>query len=169
VGATWLDGYSGQTTEELLALEGEYRVDSIILAFEQALGAKSAMEALTREEQVILAVEALEREVNNGGYGQFFAYSPESLDTIGEALDAIGCPRTAALTRRAMESRDDDAALEACDADYFSSGEPIADRLFGWIRANHGSVRLGTAGQTAASEEEQRPAWWKRLGRKSQG
>jgi hypothetical protein len=33
----WLEGYSGQTTEELIALEGEYRIDSLVLAFEQAL------------------------------------------------------------------------------------------------------------------------------------
>jgi len=36
----WLDGYSGETTEQLLALERTHRIDSLILAFEQALGQK---------------------------------------------------------------------------------------------------------------------------------
>ena len=57
-GTNWLDGYSGQTTDELIALEGEYRTDSLVLAFEQALMAK---DELTDEEKVVLAVEALER------------------------------------------------------------------------------------------------------------
>ena len=38
----WLEGYAGQTTEELLALEGRYRTDSIVLALEQALERKAA-------------------------------------------------------------------------------------------------------------------------------
>jgi hypothetical protein len=33
----WLDRYSGQSVEELIALAPEYRVDSIVLAFEEAL------------------------------------------------------------------------------------------------------------------------------------
>ena len=67
----WLDGYSGQTTEELVALEGEYRTDSLVLAFEQALDQRVehvGQEGLTEEERIVLAIEALEREVNNGGY-----------------------------------------------------------------------------------------------------
>ena len=34
-GPKWLDGYSGQSAEQLLSLEGQYRTDSLILAFEQ--------------------------------------------------------------------------------------------------------------------------------------
>ena len=33
----FLKAYSGQTTEQLIALDGEYRLDSIVLAFEQAI------------------------------------------------------------------------------------------------------------------------------------
>jgi hypothetical protein len=36
----WLDEYSGQTTHELIALQREYRTDSLVLAFEQALDQK---------------------------------------------------------------------------------------------------------------------------------
>jgi len=40
----WLDSYSGQTIEELLALESEYRVESLLVALEQALNQKAAEE-----------------------------------------------------------------------------------------------------------------------------
>ena len=75
VALKWLDRYSGESTDTLIALENEYRLDSIVLAFEEALDqktARSGTDSLTAEEHVILAVEALEREVNNGGYSQFF-------------------------------------------------------------------------------------------------
>lgn len=64
----FLAGYSGQTTDELIALASNYRIDSIVLAFEQALDQRSLARELTVEESWILAIEALEREVNNGGY-----------------------------------------------------------------------------------------------------
>jgi hypothetical protein len=40
----WLDSYSGQTADQLLALEGEYRIDSLVLAFEQALDQKGRVQ-----------------------------------------------------------------------------------------------------------------------------
>ena len=40
--AKWLAQYSGQSVAELLALANEYRIDSIVLAFEQALGQKAS-------------------------------------------------------------------------------------------------------------------------------
>jgi hypothetical protein len=57
----FLDSYAGQSTNELIDLEGSYRVDSIVLAFEEALQRK---EILTQQEKVVLSVEALEREAN---------------------------------------------------------------------------------------------------------
>src|SRR5258708_24654240 len=71
----WLDRYSGQTVEQLLALQGKFRTASLVLAFEQAIVQKAAREArhrLTDGERVVLALEALEREVNNGGNAHFF-------------------------------------------------------------------------------------------------
>jgi hypothetical protein len=37
----FLDSYGGQSTEGLLALEREYRIDSLVLAFEPAIQGKS--------------------------------------------------------------------------------------------------------------------------------
>ena len=164
----WLEGYDGQTTDELLALETDYRIDSIVLAFEQAIGQKAARQPISKEERYVLAVEALEREVNNGGYSQFFLNSSHDfVDVIEEALLAIGCPKTAAITSRAMASlgvdgeltgekaeaiilADSDSireALDDCDEQYFENEEPIANRLFAWIKRNRALVSVGNAGR----------------------
>ncbi|HMF92551.1 MAG TPA: DUF4375 domain-containing protein [Candidatus Angelobacter sp.] len=163
--AKWLDGYSGQTVDDLIALEGEYRTDSLIVALEQALGQKAARhgdQRLSTEEHVVLAVEALEREVNNGGYGQFFANSSnEYAATIVDALARIGCPVTAEITGRAvsalsvtdlkagtvtsaMESDNEerDEHLSQCDERYFNSGEDIAGRLYAYIKINKAAFKL---------------------------
>ena len=160
----FLDGYEGQSTEELLALEREFRVDSLVLAFEQAIQSKSP-DSISREELYVLAVEGLEREVNNGGYSQFFGNaSGEFAPVIESALRAIDCPKTANITRDAVAAlgaerltaeavatavlREDESipqALAACDARYFANDEPIADRLFRWIAANKDRVRVGGA------------------------
>src|SRR5215472_14129753 len=104
----WLDGYSGQTIDQLVALEGEYRIDSLVTAFHEALDQKAARdgeESLSGEERVVLAIEALEREVNNGGFRQFFENSSqEYAPMIVQALERIGCARTAAITQEAIDA-----------------------------------------------------------------
>ena len=106
-GPKWLNGYSDQSVEQLLSLEGEYRTDSLVLAFEEAINRKAqrdGMQSLSEEERVVLAVEALEREVNNGGYDQFFVNSSrEFAPTVVSALQRIGCKKTASksVTRKA--------------------------------------------------------------------
>jgi hypothetical protein len=164
MGDKWLEAYGGQTTEELLSLRDVYRIDSLVLAFEEAIQRKAASGPISREERYVLAIEALEREVNNGGYDQFFVnMRSEFLDVVEEALRAIGCPTTASITQDAINALDvaidatdeevedkiysDDPgmaeALAACDDRYYESGEPIADRLFEWIDAHRAAVRVG--------------------------
>lgn len=158
----WFGGYDGQTAEELLALEHDYRIDSLVLAFEEGIQRKAG--ELSRGERYVLAVEGLEREVNNGGYSQFFSNSSkEFVDVIEEALLAIGCPKTAALTADAIRAlgitgavtppaaedavrandEDIEAALNECDARYYDNDEPIADRLFAWIKQNRDQIAIG--------------------------
>ncbi len=63
------------------------------------------MQILCDEERIVFAVEALEREVNNGGYCQFFGNSSrEFAPSIADALLRIGCPGTARITRKAIEA-----------------------------------------------------------------
>ena len=161
----WLDQYSGQTVDQLLLLADEFSIPSLVLAFEQALDQKSAREgeqSLTSEGRVIIAVEEFEREVNNGGYRQFFLNSSRHHATIiVDSLLRIGCPETAELTRRAvaalrlqrlslesieaaMGNNDEqrDVELEKCDTAFFSSNEPIAVPLFTFIAKNKATIRL---------------------------
>ena len=160
----FLDSYNGQSTEELIQLESEYRVDSLVLAFERGLQDKAERAALSSEETPILAIEALEREVNNGGYSQFFFNSSNVFaGVIVSALTQIGCPKTARITADAIAAlaiageptpeqmeaavlSDDEAvtaALADCDTRYFDNDEPIADRLFEWIKRNRSTIRVG--------------------------
>jgi Domain of unknown function (DUF4375) len=158
----WLDGYSGESVDELIALEGKYRTDSLVLAFEQAMDQKAARvgeNQLTVEERVILAVEALEREVNNGGYDQFFVNSSrEYSQIIVDALRRIGCPKTAEITYKALQimqgsmteeefengTWDDNAerqdALGECDSLYFEGPENIEESLFAFIKTNRAKI-----------------------------
>jgi uncharacterized protein DUF4375 len=160
----FLKEYSGQTVEQLLALEGEYRIDSLVEAFEQAINQKAAREgtgAVNVEERIILAIEGLEREVNNGGYAQFFVNSSnEFAPIIVEALLGIGCPKTAEITQRAinalhlpdlnveaieavMETAEDiEDELNECDSAYYAAGEDIPGQLFTFIKTNKGVITL---------------------------
>lgn len=158
----WLD-YDGQSTEELLALAPNYREDSVFVAFETALVEKDKAE-LTDEEKVVLAVEAMEREVNNGGYDQFFINSSvEFAPSLVDSLKTIGCPETAAITERALrslglrspsapeevetvlqqQSPRRDKELDACDQAYYARTEDIAGALLGFIRKNASKITLG--------------------------
>ncbi len=160
-----LNGHSGQTLDQLLSLEGEYRIDSILTAIEQAIAQKAAREGdggLSAEERVVLAVEALEREVNNGGYDQFLVNSSrEYAPMIVDALARIGCPKTCEVTRNALdtlglvefdeesieaamdaESDERDEELARCDGAYYDSGEDIAAALFAFVKANRVSVKF---------------------------
>jgi len=163
-GPKWLDGYSGQSTDQLLSLEGKYSIDSLVLAFEKAIRQKTEREGmvgLTDEERIVLAVEALEREVNNGGYDQFINSSREFVPTVVGALQRIGCKKTATITQRAIKALgtadvtsetidaaiagDDEqrlAKLNRCNDSYYKKAEPIAERLFAFIKANKAGIRF---------------------------
>ncbi len=116
--------------------------------------------SLNVEELTILAIEALEREVNNGGYGQFFVNTPEFSPVIVDALRRIGCPKTADITQRAVgiveripitieesengtwsdnEERSDEHCK--CDTMYFKDPENIEQSLFAFIKVNRSRIR----------------------------
>lgn len=161
----WLNGYSGETTDQLLALSGEYRIASLVLAFEQAIRQKAFREGdhvLSGPERVVLAVEGLEREVNNGGYSQFLINSSvEFAPEIEESLRKINCPITAEISKaplkalripeisikaieQAMQEPDAERNKELADCDrrYFQGTEPIAERLLEFIREHRRAIRL---------------------------
>ncbi|MBC3883264.1 DUF4375 domain-containing protein [Undibacterium sp. LX40W] len=162
-GKKFLDSYGGQTVDQLIAMESDYRIDSLVLAFEGALLQKQEKKKLSRIELDILAVEAMEREVNNGGYHQFFLNSSKKFAAIlPSSLERIGCPAAAKITSDALAylkiSGDVtvakiDAALDRLgdkaitdlgkmDNRYFQNKEAIADKLFTYIKANKGEIVL---------------------------
>ena len=160
----FLEGYGGQTVEQLIALASDYRIDSLVLAFEQAIDQKSAKkQKLSEPERDILAVEAMEREVNNGGYHQFFTNSSKQhAGVLPGALSRIGCPIAAqiaidALAALKVEGAVSEAKITASltqlgdraapvlgklDERYFQNNEPIADRLFAYIQTRKADIVL---------------------------
>jgi len=163
---TFLDGYTGQTLDELIALEASHRVDSLVLAMEAALEQRIERDGpgtIVPEERVILAVEALEREVNNGGYDQFFRNSSRQYaGEIESALEAIGCSQQAVISARAIKALGimgrltEDALeravedggealaenLQACDNDFYAATEDIVGQLFAFAKTNRSRIRL---------------------------
>lgn len=150
---------------ELLALEATHSIDSLVCAFDTAIHRRIeryGIRSLTNAEQTVVAIEGLEREVNNGGYHQFFVnYSVNFAPIIVEALLRIDCPATAAITRDAVDAlrlpvltveaieaiicdvdEEHDEALDACDQRFFEYPEPIEDRLFAFIKKNRGEFRF---------------------------
>jgi hypothetical protein len=103
----WLD-YAGQDTAEILACKSTHRIDSLLHALEAALQLRQGRNpaiAATPEEYALLAILALEREVNNGGYHQFFLNSSSQYAlTVVDALRKVGCDATAALTEEAIHT-----------------------------------------------------------------
>jgi hypothetical protein len=161
----WHD-YAGESADDLFALSTTHRADSLVVAFETALGQKAASlgtSALTQPELDVLAIEGLEREVNNGGYEQFFLNSSnEFAGIVVEALQRIGCLTTASITQRAIAAlptgtvltpdslsatmvQDDpsrDRRLEECDQAYFDAEEDIATALLRYLIRQRESVEL---------------------------
>ena len=161
----WLDGYSGETVEKLIAMAGEFRIDSLLVALEEALNQKAADTGeleLSDEERIVLAVVALEREVNNGGYSQFFANaSGQYASIIVDALLRIGCTETANITSGAInalglqdflpeiidealesDNEERDEQLEECDGLFSGVGEDIAGQLFDFVRAHQDAIQI---------------------------
>ena len=162
----FLESYDGQTTQQLIAMRGSYRIDSLVLAFEQAVGRKPTYR-LTKPEYVVLAVEAMEREVNNGGYQLFFGNSSrEFTGFIVRALELIGCPKCAAITADAIAVLElpawyDDITIKQtvvdlpddrhtklgeCDSRYYANDEPIADALFAYIEQHQHEIQIPYVG-----------------------
>lgn len=160
---TFLDNYDGQSTAELIALAATHRIDSIVLAFESAITAKKESgKSLSGPETVVLAIEAMEREVNNGGFSQFFYNSSvEFAPILVESLQKIACPEAADLAARAiaclnLESLDPDSIEERMDPDddqletaldeidglYYADVGDVSNQLFQFITTHKSEISI---------------------------
>lgn len=162
-GEEFLNTYSGQSLDDIILLQESHRIDSLVLAIESALETrKEAGDEMSAAELNILAVESFEREVNNGGFSQFFYNSSvEYAPIIVDALRQIDCQASADLAQKAIailavssldaetiEQRmdPDDEALEQAlgelDDIYYNSEEAPAYSLFEYIKTNRDSINL---------------------------
>lgn len=157
--------YSGETTGELLDYPARGQRELLVRAFEEGLRRKvlrTGERTLSKEERTVLAVRALDREVNNGGYDQFFRNSSKKFaPEIVQSLTRIGCRRTAKITQRAIKAlhsrpltlvrikmamrktnEDRDRELERCDELFYGTPQGIPSRLYAFIKANRRRIRL---------------------------
>jgi hypothetical protein len=160
----WLD-YAGQDTAQILACKDTHRIDSLLCALEQAIQLRQDRmpdAANTPEEHTLLAIMALQREVNNGGYHQFFGNSSRRYAlTVVPALVSIGCDTIAALTQKAIDALklhpltlkaiedsifepnpERDQALDALDKQFYGTFE-IEDKLFRFVESRQQAFVLG--------------------------
>lgn len=104
-----------RAASEILAISDDTEfaiaMSDLVFAREQAVG----YAALTPAERVVFCLDALEREINNGGFQQFFENSSgdHAFDTV-ESLQTLGANQMAALVRDAIA--------------VFPGGRPAADR-----------------------------------------
>jgi uncharacterized protein DUF4375 len=158
-------GYSGESTDELLSYPATGQHDSLVCAFEEGIQRKASRtgeRTLTQEERIVLAVRALDREVNNNGYHQFFCNSSRKFaPRIVRSLARIGCRRAAKITQRAIDAlrasplsvagieavmrktnEERDQELDRCDQLFYKTPQGLSKGLYAFIKANKGRMRL---------------------------
>jgi len=106
-------------------------------------------------QKVFSSIWAVESEVNNGGFSQyFFNSSAETAGFVTEALDAIGAPKTADICRRAIAaafpngltsdqeairsaasdfSDDIEGKLDALDREFYRCPHDLTQLLFAYV------------------------------------
>jgi hypothetical protein len=160
----WVEGYSGQAVDELLSFEGTEGVHALLFVLEGAIADKvkaTGPGKMTGVERMVLSVMALSREVNNGGYDQFFRNSSrqfapaivsdlvrihctELADITQQALDALELPKVnaaeieAAMARKSIER---DRVLNRCDIAFCERAE-LFERLFAYVKAHQGGIKI---------------------------
>ncbi len=136
--------------------------EEVVMDIDQYLNRKSEygdqIEKLTDPQKVLLIVENLQREVNNGGFNQFYWNSSGDFSTeTVDALIEISALTTAGIVKRAnsqfpdnyvpkdrterqelMEEIEDKAneEWEKCDDNFFKYEDNISELLLKYVIAN---------------------------------
>jgi uncharacterized protein DUF4375 len=109
-------------------------MSNLIFARHEAVG----FAAMSEAEQTAYCADCLEREVNNGGFDQFFVNSSgdTSLETI-TALDRLGASHTAELVRRAVAVFPDGHPSSDRDArfDQIEAARPAVEKIWAALDA----------------------------------
>jgi hypothetical protein len=158
-------GEFGSSTDEILSREGSTNSLKLLGALIWRLNQKSdaiGYNQLTDVEKKILAIDALEMEVNNGGFDQYFFNSPGDLSqTALIALRDIGALGAAKILDKAInifpnseppQDRSDRQKLmmslsdkvapiwEDCDLEFYRLEENIGDLLFAYAKSNRTEI-----------------------------
>lgn len=160
----WLEGYAGQTVDELLLFEGTDGVHSILFALEKAIDEKlktAGPGQLSGVELTVLSTLALNLEVDNGGYDQFFRNSSrrfapvivnhlarigcaEIADITQDALDALDLPKLSVPAIEAVMQIDSESRnrkLKRCDLAFYETAG-VFERLFSYVKAHQDGIRI---------------------------
>jgi len=103
----WIEGYEGQTVDDILAFADSEEPYQLLSCLEQAIKEHWQKKPVVRTgvENIIMAVMALLREVNNGGFDQFFRNSSKKWAFfVGDALVHIGRKDAAKIAGRAVRA-----------------------------------------------------------------
>jgi len=122
---------------------------------ERAKSGKEDFEVRSKPQKVFSSIWAVEAEVNNGGFSQYFANSSsETAGFVVEALNTIGAPRTAEICGRAITAsfpgglprgpKEISAAakefsgetlkrLDTLDTEFFGYPHNLTDLLFAYV------------------------------------
>lgn len=125
--------------------------------FARACGAQAEVgfDALPKRDRVLIAIWALEGDVNNGGFDQYyFNSSGDTAFFAATALELIGATRAATIVRRANAhfgsdgpprdrdmrghrlaelTADNDELFEECDGAFYEYPDDIATLLAGYL------------------------------------
>ena len=111
------------TISEILKIKDPTAFSIALSDLMYSRGGPAGLEGLRPAEQVVYCVDGLERDVNNGGFEQFFLNSPGEYAREAEAaLRTIGAHHTAALVEQAIAvfpggpAPDQDGRAEQVDA-----------------------------------------------------
>ena len=116
---------------------------------------KEDFSAQSVPQKVFSSIWAVESEVNNGGFSQYFLnHSCETAGFVAEALDTIGAPKTAEICRHAIAaafpdglpadpeeissaaadfSDETEKALDALDREFYMYPHDLTEQLFAYV------------------------------------
>ena len=121
------------------------------------IGENNSLENLTESEKTFVYVDILEREVNNGGFDQFFYNSSgEFTHEILEAYQKIGADKTADLINRAiklfptlpvpknwelrqeilLEKESNSELWNELDSEFYKYEDNISDLIINFVKKN---------------------------------
>lgn len=153
-----------QTTAEILACKDTHNHNSLLFALEEGIRFRETHTGKSNrspEEELLLAVSALQAEVNNGGFAQFFFNSSRQYaSVIVRDLRLAGCDAAAELTARAIacldldtitpgavrgairrEDSERDRRLHELDREFYKLSE-IDSRLFQFVLEHQDKLLL---------------------------